>query len=126
MDVTQYPDLGPSYPFRPQAETTPRDAAAALRTDPDYFILDVREADELRVARIDHPRVVHIPLSQVEARRDELDAGAQTPFAVLCHHGRRSLRATLALQALGLHGARSIAGGIDLWTTQVDAGVPRY
>jgi rhodanese-related sulfurtransferase len=30
------------------------------------------------------------------------------------------------LQEQGLRGARSVAGGIDLWSVDIDPSVPRY
>ena len=74
-----------------------------------------------------------IPLHELELRIDEIeealdDRGLErdAPFAVLCHHGHRSLRAALLLQQLGFTGARSVFGGIDLWASDVDPSIPRY
>ncbi len=43
-----------------------------------------------------------------------------------CHHGIRSLDAVAWLRAQGVEGARSLAGGIDRWATEIDPRVPRY
>lgn len=89
-------------------------------------LLDVREAAELEQANI--AGACHIPLREIEERLDEIEELAEDgrPVLVLCHHGQRSLRATLAMQAHGIGSARSVAGGIDRWSVEVDAGVPRY
>ncbi|MAY73978.1 MAG: sulfurtransferase [Phycisphaerae bacterium] len=102
---------------------SPRQAAEALR-DEDFVLIDVRETDELAVAAI--PGAVHIPLGQLKTRVHEIDADEDTPIGVLCHHGRRSFQATVYLQQEGLSGARSVAGGIELWSQTVDPSIPRY
>jgi len=89
-------------------------------------LLDVRETAELEQASI--AGACHIPLREIEERLDEIEELAEggRPVLVLCHHGQRSLRATLALHAHGIGSARSVAGGIDRWSAEIDAGVRRY
>lgn len=115
------------YPLKPEYEITPRDAASllALRR---LVLVDVRTAPEVEVASI--PGALHLPLDQFEARFDEVQSAIEenpgAPVAFLCHHGVRSMRAALAARAMGVEGALSIAGGIDVWSQAVDASVPRY
>ena len=45
---------------------------------------------------------------------------------VYCHHGVRSLKVTSLLRQHGFGSAVSMAGGIDRWSVEVDATVPRY
>ena len=47
-------------------------------------------------------------------------------IVVYCHHGVRSLNAVAWLRAQGIEGARSMAGGIERWSAEVDPAVPRY
>lgn len=116
----------------PAREITPTDTAAALRADPArYFILDCRLPEEFETAKLDNSLL--IPLHELEDRIDDLEDELEdrglpkdTPFAVLCHHGVRSLDATLILHHLGFAGARSIFGGIELWAIEADTSVPRY
>lgn len=98
------------------------------------ILVDVREPDEWRICRLDG--AVLMPLGEVEERAEEVldmvedlaagDGDAETPVVVYCHHGVRSLTATAVLQASGVRGARSLAGGIEQWSIAVDADVPRY
>lgn len=112
-----HPDLPAGYPFRPEFETTPREAAALFHGPGEYVIVDVREDDEVRALPL--VGAVHIPLGQLETRWDDLEVDGDEAFGVVCAGGVRSLRAALFLQQMGLRGARSIAGGMDLWTRQV-------
>jgi len=92
-----------------------------------FILLDCRNADERQVAKID--AATHIPMSDIERRLDELetDDGARTaPIVVHCHHGVRSMRVTGMLRAMGFTDVRSMAGGIDLWSLDIDPRVARY
>ncbi|MDT7834810.1 rhodanese-like domain-containing protein [Aquabacterium sp. OR-4] len=90
------------------------------------LLLDVREAWELETARLELPgtRLLHLPMGELPQRLDELDP-AQTILA-LCHHGMRSLQCVAYLQRQGHAHVYNVHGGIDAWSTQVDASVPRY
>lgn len=117
--------LPPGYPFKPDYEVTPREARDALAVStPRTILVDVRTTPEVEIASI--PGAVHIPLDQIERRADEIDARPGDRVLTLCHHGVRSLKAALALRALGHPDAKSVAGGIELWSLAADASVPRY
>jgi rhodanese-related sulfurtransferase len=121
--------LPPGYPFKPDWEVTPRDTQRLLANPADQrpILLDCRRPDEHAYARI--PGSVLIPMDQLERRLDELetdDGDRARPIIVHCHHGVRSLRVTAALRAMGFPNTRSMAGGIDLWSADVDPSVPRY
>ena len=77
-------------------------------------ILDVREDDEWAAGHI--PGALHIPLSEVPSRLDELPDEGE--FLVICRSGGRSARAA---QWLGQNGydAINVSGGMGAWQ---DAG----
>jgi rhodanese-related sulfurtransferase len=54
-------------------------------------LVDVREAMELDLARLQQP-VIHLPLSQSEAWIDQISSliNRDSPVVVLCHAGIRS------------------------------------
>lgn len=85
-------------------------------------LLDVREADELAVARIEG--CVHIPLGELPGRTGELEADAE--IVVMCHHGVRSERGARILLQAGFTRVSHLGGGIHAWSEQVDASVPTY
>ena len=43
-----------------------------------------------------------------------------------CHHGMRSMDVANWLRAQGVKSAKSLAGGIDRWSIEIDPKVPRY
>lgn len=116
--------MGSQPDLREGLEVSPKAAGRLLSEG--ARLLDVREDVELQQASL--PGACHIPMRQIEERLDEIEELAEEgePLLVLCHHGQRSLRVTLALHAHGVGSARSIAGGIDRWSTEVDPAVPRY
>jgi rhodanese-related sulfurtransferase len=85
-------------------------------------LLDVRQPEELEIARIEG--AVHIPLNELPARLGELDP--QQPVAALCHHGVRSEMAGRLLERNGFTQVAHLSGGIDAWSQAIDPGIPRY
>jgi rhodanese-related sulfurtransferase len=117
--------LPAGYPLKERFETTPREVKRRLDAgDETLVLLDCRTGDEWNVAKV--PGSVLIPLHELEDRLDELDEARDKTVAVICHHGNRSLRAAMLLQDAGFPGARSVAGGIELWSLDVDRSIPRY
>lgn len=100
-------------------ELSPQEAKAAL--DAGAQLLDVREAWEVSFASIGG---LHIPMGEIPSRIQELDP--EEPIVVLCHHGVRSLNVTAWLRQQGFEQVQSVRGGIDRWSREVDATVPRY
>ena len=89
-------------------------------------LLDVREPWELQTASV-APRgftLVAIPMNEIPARLAELDDSHR--IACLCHHGARSQRVAAFLAQNGFAEVANVAGGIDAWSAEQDAGVPRY
>ena len=53
-----------------------------------------------------------------------MDRGTRLVF--YCHHGMRSQQAAEHFLQKGFTEVFNLAGGIDAWSQQVDASVPRY
>jgi len=100
-----------------------RDAADA---GAEPVLLDVREPWEVALAaiRVDGLSTLHIPMSEVPGRLDEL--GASRAVVCICHHGVRSAQVVAFLEREGMASVYNLAGGIDAWSQQIDATVPRY
>jgi molybdopterin/thiamine biosynthesis adenylyltransferase/rhodanese-related sulfurtransferase len=104
------------------AVITPAALQALLASDRPPLLLDVREPWEYRAAAIAGARLV--PFGEVGALLETLDRTASC--VVYCHRGRRSRVVVEWLREQGVPHAASLEGGIDAWSEQVDASVPRY
>jgi rhodanese-related sulfurtransferase len=103
-------------------EIEPREVKDLVARDPQVLFVDVREQWEYDTARI--AGSVLIPLGEIPANLQRLGNAEQVVF--FCHHGMRSLDAAAWLRAQGVAGAKSMTGGIERWSTEIDPSVPRY
>jgi rhodanese-related sulfurtransferase len=85
-------------------------------------LLDVREPFEREMARIEPS--LHIPMRDVPDRLDEIPR--DQPLVVYCHTGVRSAMVAGFLEQRGFRQVANLRGGIDAWSCEVDAQVPRY
>ena len=108
---------------QPMPEITATELKRRLDEGDDIQIIDVREPDEYRIARL--PDSIHIPLGQVVNRMSEID---ETREAVVhCKMGGRSAKAIEALKRAGFQGQlTNLKGGITAWSNDVDPSVPKY
>jgi adenylyltransferase/sulfurtransferase len=100
----------------------PHELKAKLDRGEKILLLDVRDPAEFAFNRIQG--AIHIPLPELADRHRELDP--ETEIVTYCHVGVRSLKAAQILKSLDFSNVKHLAGGIDAWSTQVDASVPRY
>lgn len=77
---------------------------------PDVVLLDVRESDEWDLGHA--PGALHIPMSDVPARLDEIDIDAEV--YVVCRQGGRSLAVVEYLSHVGYE-AIQVHGGMVSW-----------
>jgi rhodanese-related sulfurtransferase len=116
--------LPEGYPYNPDWEITPREVRDRRQAGTGPIVLDVRTAQERTTACI--AASVHVPLAELESRIEELREYEGQEICTLCHHGVRSLRAAAALRRAGFDHVRSMAGGIHLWSVDIDPSVPIY
>lgn len=111
-------------------EITVQDVKRKLDQDEPVILLDVREPYELQRAALKDRRVFAAPVSRLaQFQLEGLPAEAQPQNAeivVFCHHGVRSAQVTMWLRQQGWTNVRSMAGGIDAWAREIDAGVGYY
>jgi adenylyltransferase/sulfurtransferase len=105
------------------AQITPRDLFQSLENGHPVRLIDVRQPWENQIATL--PGSVLIPLNELPQRAQEI-ARDQASLVVYCHHGIRSLSAAGYLERLGFRDVKSLAGGIDAWSCEIDSNVPRY
>ena len=112
---------------------TPNDTQSPIEIDPSsvkqmlergevLLFVDVREHWEHEVSRVEGSTL--IPLREIPANVARFRDASE--IVLFCHHGRRSLNAAVWLRSQGIGNARSMTGGIDRWSVEVDPQVPRY
>lgn len=106
-------------------EISPSDLKARLDAGEALTLLDCREGYENAICRIEPSTL--IPMNTIPAELQRVEAMAEDkPLVVYCHHGVRSMNVTAWLRRQGVENVWSLAGGIDRWSLEVDASVPRY
>jgi adenylyltransferase/sulfurtransferase len=113
----------PAVPVGNPNEVTVQDMKKAL-DDPKLGIkvIDVREHDEHDIAHV--KGVPLIPLGDLPSRFTELDPNQQ--IYVHCKSGVRSLKAVSFLKEQGFKYVKSVKGGINAWSNEIDHNVPIY
>ena len=103
-------------------QITAIDLKVALDSPNSPRLLDVRSREEFDAVRLPGAELMTQPLLQ-----DFFHTGDKAqPIVVYCHKGLRSLDAATYLIGHGFQKVKSLAGGIDAWSTEVDATVRRY
>jgi rhodanese-related sulfurtransferase len=106
-------------------EISPREVRRRLDArDANLLLLDCRTAKERLICFIEGS--LHVPMEQLASHLERLRDVEEQDIVVYCHHGRRSLAMTAALRKMGFESVRSLAGGIDRWSLEIDPAMPRY
>jgi adenylyltransferase/sulfurtransferase len=116
------PTMAPHAEDENGDEITPLALAGRLRNGARPALLDVREPYEWAIARLPDARLV--PLNSLPQAVRSLDQDAEV--VVYCHHGVRSQAAAAWLRDQGFARVRSLVGGIDRWSLEVDPSLRRY
>ncbi|MDZ7640105.1 MAG: rhodanese-like domain-containing protein [Bryobacterales bacterium] len=88
-------------------------------------MIDVREPKEHQLCQISGSQL--IPMGTIPQHLSQLEGDSEeSKLIVFCHHGMRSLNVVAWLREKGVANCVSMSGGIDAWSLQVDASVPRY
>lgn len=85
----------------------------------DYLLLDIREKRETDVLKFDVPKVLYIPMSEIEERYLEIPKDEK--IVVVCESGERSWRVVSFLQKLGFTNVINMKKGLEKW---VQKGFP--
>jgi rhodanese-related sulfurtransferase len=104
----------------PIPEIFVRDAADVLKRGA-ARLLDVRTEEEYALARIEGALLLTEKTAPAV-----MGWPKDTPLIVHCHHGVRSFHAAAYLREQGFTDVRSLAGGIDAWSREIDPRVPLY
>jgi rhodanese-related sulfurtransferase len=105
-----------------EIEIEPRKVKELLDRGEVGLFVDVREPWEHQTSRIEGSTLV--PLREIPANLARFQAASEV--IVFCHHGMRSLDTAAWLRSQGVARVRSMSGGIDRWSVEIDPSVPRY
>jgi len=99
----------------------PRELASRLK-DGDVHLLDVRTREEFDAVKIDGAELFTQELMQ--------EAMSNWPrehlLVIYDHEGTRSMDAAAYFLGHGFPNVKSLRGGIDAWSVEVDTSLPRY
>ncbi|QDU07795.1 rhodanese-like domain-containing protein [Gimesia aquarii] len=90
----------------------------------EFILLDCREQEEYDLVNISASRL--LPMSEIQQRVSELEVHRSEEIIVYCHHGMRSLQVTNWLLQQGFANVKSMQGGIDAWSCEIDNSKIRY
>lgn len=99
----------------------PRDLAEAMKSGP-VRLLDIRTAEEYAAVHIEGAHHFNQELmNEILSKwpRHEL-------MVIMDHTGARSLDAAAYFAGHGFENVKSLRGGIDAWSVEVDPSLPRY
>ncbi|HJT23795.1 MAG TPA: rhodanese-like domain-containing protein [bacterium] len=104
-----------------KVKISPKEVAEALKNGHKPRLIDVRTPDEFKLAKIEGADLISEDLAQ-----EIYSWPKETPIVFFCHHGQRSMDAASYFAGHGFVNAKSMTGGIDAWSQEVDSKVPRY
>jgi monothiol glutaredoxin len=113
----------PAEPARAPAvrSLTPKALRAAFDAKEPLSLFDVRTDGERATASVREAIAMN---EEGQRRLEALPKDSKVVF--ICHHGMRSRVAAEAALRQGFTNVWNLEGGIDAWSTEVDASVPRY
>lgn len=103
-------------------EISAKEVKRRLDAGEKLMLVDVREPHEHALCQIEG--AVLIPMGSIPANLQRLDTDEEV--ICFCHHGMRSLDVANWLRSRGVASAKSMSGGIDRWSLEIDPRVPRY
>src|SRR3954452_22762774 len=100
----------------------PQELAEALSNGKRVQLLDVRTREEFEAVKIDGAE-----LFTQESMQNIMSTWPKNELVVIYdHQGTRSLDAAAYFQGHGFEKVKSLRGGIDAWSAEVDPKLPRY
>jgi rhodanese-related sulfurtransferase len=100
----------------------PRDLSERIAGGEAIYLLDVRTREEFEAVKLPGSN-----LFTQELMQEILSNGSRTNlFVVYDHTGARSMDAAAYFQGHGFENVKSLRGGIDAWSAEVDPKLPRY
>ena len=105
-----------------EIEYTVNEVAHLLSTENPPKVVDVRQPHEHDLVRLQNGQLLTQNLVDDMLNNWDKD----TPIVCYCHHGSRSLQATMFFRQNGFTNVKSMKGGINQWAIEIDPSLPRY
>ena len=100
----------------------PRELSDRIASGEEVYLLDVRTREEWEAVRLTDSHLFTQDLMQeILAKESRTDL-----FVIYDHTGVRSMDAAAFFQGHGFENVKSLRGGIDAWSAEVDPKLPRY
>ncbi len=101
-----------------------------LQTENNLVLLDIRETEELNIAKFPDSSVIHLPLSLIAQQGFEFIPKnllqTQNKVVVFCHLGIRSIQFCRWFELNSNHPIYNLLGGINAYTKIYAPDVPQY
>jgi rhodanese-related sulfurtransferase len=103
-------------------QVSPQELSAMLQDGAPLRLIDVRSREEHEAVKLPGSEL----MTQEVLQKLFGESDKAQRIVVYCHHGVRSLDSAAYLAGHGFTNVRSLAGGIDAWSCEVDQELPRY
>jgi len=103
-------------------EILPRELAERIAAGEAVQLLDVRTREEFNAVKLPGAQFFTQELMQEILQKPP----SENLLVIYDHQGTRSLDAVAYFQGHGVGNAKSLRGGIDAWSVEVDPKLPRY
>lgn len=105
-------------------QVTPADLKQALETDPAQVkLLDIRTREEFEAVKIEGAVLFTQELMNTILMEWPRESGL---LVIIDHQGTRAMDATAYFQGHGFKNVKTLRGGIDAWSDEIDPSLPRY
>jgi len=105
-----------------KTQLSPADLAAALKSDSEAKLVDIRTREEYDAVHIDGA----IFFTQELMQEILMKWDRRALLAIIDHQGARSMDAAAYFAGHGFENVRAVRGGIDAWSLEIDPNLPRY
>jgi rhodanese-related sulfurtransferase len=100
----------------------PQELSDRIASGEKIYLLDVRTREEWETVKLADSHLFTQELMQeILANKSKTDL-----FVIYDHKGARSMDAAAFFQGHGVENVKSLRGGIDAWSAEVDSKLPRY
>jgi rhodanese-related sulfurtransferase len=100
----------------------PREVAERIARGEKVYLLDVRTREEYDAVKIDQAHLFTQELMQ----KIQSSWSRENLLVIYDHQGTRSMDAAAYFQGHGFDNVKSLRGGIEAWSIDVDPKLPRY